>query len=74
MSFNGGFNSGFRRRSVIGPLLAVVLLIWVVIGAVAADFRHYYTRPTKCPSIATVAITVLAGPLNYTGLNPAVHC
>ena len=68
------FNSGFRRRSVIGPLLAVLVLIWVVLGAVAADYRHYFDRPGTCASLGTITVTILAGPLNYTGANPKLKC
>jgi putative effector of murein hydrolase len=68
------FNSGFRRRSVIGPVLVVLLLIWLVVGAVAADFRHYFEDTTTCASVRTIAVTILAGPLNYTGANPELHC
>ena len=68
------FNSGFRRRSVLGPLMAVVLLIWVVLGAVAADYRHYFQRHSTCASLGTIAVTILAGPMNYTGADPKVTC
>ena len=68
------FNSGFRRRSVLGPLMAVVLLIWVVLGAVTADYRRYFQRHATCASLGTIAVTILAGPMNYTGADPKVTC
>ena len=69
------FNNGFHRRSVLGPVLAVLLFIWLVLGAVAADFRHYFEPSSRnCANLRTVAVTVLAGPLNFTGANPAVRC
>jgi hypothetical protein len=68
------FNSGFRRRSVLGPVLAVVLLIWFVLGAVCADYRHYLDGTATCASVRTIAITIVAGPLNYAGANPKVNC
>ena len=54
--------------------MAVVLLIWVVLGAVAADYRHYFQRHSTCASLGTIAVTILAGPMNYTGADPKVTC
>jgi len=40
---------------------------------VAAGQRHYYdSAPTNCATGGTIAITVIAGPLNYLGVNPKV--
>ena len=56
----------------IGPLL---LLIWLIIGAVAAGQRHEYNHaPAGCSKVGTVAVTILAGPLNYVGVNPKISC
>jgi hypothetical protein len=53
----------------------VIVLIWLVIGAVAAAQRGYFARDTKtCAEFGTIAITVVAGPLNYLGINPKVEC
>jgi hypothetical protein len=55
----------------IGSLL---LVIWLVIGGVAAWQRDYFKHNNaSCPKASTVALTVLAGPLNYVGVNPKVH-
>lgn len=55
--------------------LAVVLLIWLAIGAIAGAQRHYYNEAAAhCARASTIAVTVLAGPLNYAGVNPRVHC
>jgi membrane protein YdbS with pleckstrin-like domain len=56
-------------------LVIVALVVWLVIGAVAAGQRHYFGggQPT-CAKAGTVAVTVLAGPLNYVGANPKVKC
>jgi riboflavin transporter FmnP len=68
-------NSRYRRGTGIGRLIAVVLLVWLVIGALAAGQRHYYSNAkTNCAGVGTVAVTILAGPLNYVGANPKVHC
>jgi hypothetical protein len=54
----------------IGSLLVVV---WLVIGVIAAVQRGYFDGgEANCARAGTVAITVLAGPLNYVGLNPKV--
>ena len=54
---------------------SVILIIWLAIGAVAAGQRHYYRgSATNCAKDSTIAVTILAGPLNYVGANPKVHC
>jgi hypothetical protein len=56
-------------------ILSVVIVIWLVIGAIAGGQRHYYSgSSTTCAKAGTIAVTVLAGPLNYTGANPKVKC
>ena len=53
---------------------SVLLLVWLVIGALAAGQRGYYgSNDTSCAKLSTIAVTVVAGPLNYVGLNPKVH-
>lgn len=53
----------------------VLLVVWLVIGAIAAGQRHYYSAsgPT-CTDAGTIAATIAAGPLNYLGVNPKVSC
>ena len=61
-----------RTGSRIGSLL---LLVWLVIGLVAAVQRGYFSSGnTSCAGAATIVVTVLAGPLNYLGVNPRVDC
>lgn len=55
-------------------VIGIVLVIWLVIGAVAGLQRHYYTGAVSCAKAGTVAATIAAGPLNYVGANPTVHC
>jgi len=56
-------------------ILTVLLIIWLVIGAVAAGQRHYFNHDkATCASTGTVAVTIVAGPLNYIGANPKVKC
>jgi hypothetical protein len=54
---------------------SVLLLIWLVIGAIAGGQRHYYAgSDPNCAKTGTIIVTVLAGPLNYSGMNPKVSC
>jgi hypothetical protein len=54
---------------------AVLLLIWLIIGAVAAAQRNYFSSEhTNCAKAGTIGVTILAGPLNYVGVNPKVSC
>jgi hypothetical protein len=53
----------------------IVLLIWLIIGAIAAGQRGYYgSSSVTCAHAGTIVATVLAGPLNYVGVNPKVSC
>ncbi|MRH90698.1 hypothetical protein GFY24_25200 [Nocardia sp. SYP-A9097] len=62
-----------RSSMGIGGILAVLLFVWLIIGAVAAGQRHYYdSAPTNCASTGTIAATIVAGPLNYMGINPKI--
>lgn len=54
---------------------AVVLVLWLLIGALAAGQRGYLGgSDTNCARVGTVAITIVAGPLNYVGVNPEIEC
>lgn len=54
-------------------VIGILVVVWLVIGAVAAGQRGYFTRTAQtCASAGTIAVTVLAGPLNYFGVNPIV--
>jgi hypothetical protein len=53
----------------------VVLVIWLLIGAFAAYQRGYFSHdPVNCAQFGTVLVTVVAGPLNYAGVNPKIQC
>ena len=54
---------------------AVLVLVWLIIGLIAAAQRDYFSgsRPS-CAKVGTVAVTIVAGPLNYVGVNPKVKC
>ncbi len=53
---------------------SVLLIVWLVIGFVAAGQRGDYKHPINCSSVSTTAVTVLAGPLNYANVNPHINC
>jgi hypothetical protein len=54
---------------------SVLLLVWLVIGAIAAGQRGYFGAGSpSCTNGGTIAATVAAGPLNYAGVNPKVTC
>ncbi|HCB04664.1 MAG TPA: hypothetical protein DEQ43_10525 [Nocardioides bacterium] len=59
-------------RTVIG----VVIVAWLVIGAIAAGQRGYFgdDQAVSCKSFGDTALTIVAGPLNYFGVNPKVKC
>lgn len=52
-----------------------LLVLWLVIGAVAAGQRHYFSGSrTNCAKAGAIAVTIIAGPLNYVGVNPKLSC
>jgi hypothetical protein len=52
----------------------LVVVIWLIIGAFAGGQRGYYkSNNDSCAHAGTIALTVVAGPLNYFGVNPKVH-
>jgi hypothetical protein len=54
---------------------SVILAVWLIIGALAGGQRNYYSSSaTNCAKAGTIAVTILAGPLNYVGVNPKVSC
>jgi hypothetical protein len=54
---------------------SLLLIIWLIIGAVAAGQRGYYSGTVgSCTKGGTIVVTILAGPLNYLGINPKVDC
>jgi hypothetical protein len=60
-----------RGTSIVG----VLVVIWLVIGAIAAGQRGYYNDDdANCAEAGTILVTIVAGPLNYLGANPKVDC
>ncbi|HYN97114.1 MAG TPA: hypothetical protein VES42_25020 [Pilimelia sp.] len=61
-----------RRGSSIG---AFIIIVWLLIGLLAAIQRGYFKdSDTNCAEAGAIALTVIAGPLNYVGLNPKIDC
>ena len=57
-------------------LVGLIVVVWLVIGAVAAYQRGYFgdARNVNCKTTGDTVLTVVAGPLNYVGVNPKVKC
>lgn len=54
---------------------SVLLAVWLVIGVFAAGQRgDYHETVRSCSRASTTAVTILAGPLNYLGVNPRIQC
>ena len=52
---------------------SLVVVVWLLIGVFAAYQRDYFAGgDADCAKAGTVALTVVAGPLNYIGVNPKV--
>jgi len=59
----------------VSRLISLVVVIWLLIGAFATYQRGYFGSTEKsCSQAGTIALTVVAGPLNYMGVNPKVGC
>jgi len=59
----------------MGRIAAVLVVVWLIIGVVAAVQRDYFSGGKEnCAEVSTTAITIVAGPLNYVGVNPKVKC
>ena len=55
-------------------LVSLLVILWLIVGAIAAGQRGYYSsEDTNCATIGTIAVTIVAGPLNYLGINPKVE-
>ncbi len=62
-------------KVIVVRIGSVLLLVWLLVGGLAASQRHYFDGPTtNCAQAGTIALTVAAGPLNYVGANPKISC
>lgn len=56
-------------------IAGLVVIAWLVIGVVAAVQRGYLdNQRVNCATTGDTVLTVVAGPLNYLGVNPQVKC
>ena len=57
-------------------LLGVLVVVWLLIGVLAAFQRGYFgdDRDVSCKTGGDTVLTVVAGPLNYFGVNPKIRC
>jgi hypothetical protein len=53
---------------------STLVLVWLIIGVLAAFQRDYFSGDdADCGEAGTILVTVIAGPLNYIGVNPKVE-
>ena len=64
------------RRTRMGSAITIIVIVWLVIGVAAAFQRGYLTGKdnVSCHTLSDTALTIIAGPLNYVGVNPKVNC
>lgn len=56
-------------------IVSALVVVWLLIGVAAAAQRDYFSgSSTNCAKVGTITVTIIAGPLNYLGANPKVHC
>lgn len=61
------------RRGGATSIVPVLLVVWLIIGAIAGGQRHYYSSgAANCAKTGTILVTIIAGPLNYIGVNPKI--
>jgi hypothetical protein len=70
---------GYGGRRVVEVAVerigSVVVVIWLVIGVIAAVQRDYFSgSDANCAKLGNIAVTIIAGPLNYAGVNPKITC
>ena len=53
---------------------SVILVVWLLLGIFAAGQRGYFNKMPSCGNAGTLVVTIIAGPLNYLGVNPKVAC
>ena len=57
-------------------VLGIVVVVWLLIGVLAAWQRGYFDPhgDVSCRKASDTVLTIVAGPLNYVGVNPKVDC
>ena len=53
--------------------VGILVIVWLIVGRRRGrPARVFHPRRQNCASAGTIALTVIAGPLNYLGVNPKV--
>jgi hypothetical protein len=56
-------------------IASVIVVIWLIIGVIAAVQRGYFNdSSSNCAKASNTVVTIVAGPLNYIGVNPKITC
>ena len=56
-------------------LVWIVLVVWLLIGVLAAAQRNYFASSSAtCSGVGTILVTISFGPVNYLGGNPKLSC
>ena len=52
------------------------MVVWLLIGVLAAYQRGYFghNEDVACKRAGDTTLTIIAGPLNYVGVNPKIDC
>jgi hypothetical protein len=60
----------------VKSFLFILVIIWFVLGASVANDRGYFdtSHDRDCTFIGSALLTVVAGPINYAGVNPKAAC
>jgi hypothetical protein len=60
----------------LSRLIGIIVVVWLLIGVLAAYQRGYLSDKSdvSCKKTSDTVLTVVAGPLNYFGVNPKVRC
>jgi carbon starvation protein CstA len=60
---------------VMVKISTLALVVWLLIGAIAAGQRHDFgSLPLSCNGAADITVTIVAGALNYLGVDPKISC
>ena len=52
--------------------IGLLVIVWLIGARSQPASAGFHPRDANCASAGTIAVTVIAGPLNYFGANPKV--
>jgi hypothetical protein len=60
----------------VKPLLFILIIVWFILGASAANDRGYFDSNTHrdCDFVGSALLTVVAGPINFADVHPRAYC